>query len=170
MAKSLTKRAETSHKLFLALIEALRVGTMAWLAAGEFLSKLKKNNAFKDVMGEPPAGGQWTLDDFLGQGEIGLPYSTAAKLIQCYQVFKERLELPDGAIGKIRFYRLKAIAPYVTEKNQEKLLDAAEHLSRSDFEQVLIKEAKDIDQDSCIHDFKSVTLKECKICGLRRRA
>lgn len=169
MEKSVVKRAEQSFKLHTELIDLMRAGTIAWLATGEYLLKMKKGNRFRDILGDPPAGSPWTWDDYIGMPEIGMKYSTCHKLMQMVEVFKEKLNLPDGELGKIRFYRLKMIAPHINEKNKETLLDAAEHLSRTDFEHALTKESKGIDSDECKHSWKEMLMRECSLCGKRTK-
>ena len=165
--ESVVRRAEKSFHLFQALQDSLRVGTIAWLASGKFFWELKRNNRFKDIMGDPPSGHQWTWEDFLSMPEVATPYSTCQKLILLYQTFKEKLKLPDKALANVRYYRLKAIAPYIDEKNKDKLLDAAGHLDRAGFEQALLREAKGVEQDECRHDWKEMVFRECRKCNKR---
>ena len=168
MKEAVVARAEKSHALYEGLVSALKQGTIAWLLAGEFLAKLKKGNAYKDVMGDPPAGHQWSWADFCSQGEIAIPVSTADKLCALYQTFKERLKLPDGAIQRVRFYRLKMLEPHITEANKQELLSAAEHLDRAGFEEVLVKATRGIEQETCAHDWKRNIFEQCTKCDKRR--
>ena len=164
--KSLKSRSEQAHGWYEKLVLCLRAGSGAWVAAGLYLSKLRKDNAYKTVLGEHPT---WGWDDFLNQPEISLPYSTASKLMRVAEVFVEKLGLPDRAIEHIPYYRLKSLTSCITSENKDELLESAEHHSRADFERVLIKASTGIDQDFCAHRFREVTIQECEVCHVRRR-
>ena len=96
----------------------------------------------------------------INSGGLGISRSYAVQLYSVYQRFVEELGIPEEEVMAIGPRKLYSVKDRVDENNVDDILEKARSLSQKD----LVLETRNINPDTCEHDWQ--TLKKCRIWGV----
>lgn len=138
------------------LIKLVTASKKSFVAMGQMLYELHRENTFKKVVGD----GVDTWRQYLAQPEIGLTLGEANRLIQIYEEFVLRLGFSPEVISDVPVKNLHYLLPMIkdetdNEKVGEWLADAT-LLSQSDFRQRI----GELKSEKCTYEY--MVMKRCQ--------
>lgn len=132
MTKELSK---TPHDIHSQLVATIGISKKSFIAIGKLLSDLKKEDLFKQAVGE----GIDTWADYVAQPEVSLSIGEANRLIQIYDEFVARLGFDANYIAEVPLKNIHYLLPIVkkmnADDNVDDLLADAKSLSQKDFKE-----------------------------------
>lgn len=148
------------------LIQNVFDSKKSFVAMGQLLSKLKRQDNFKEAVGE----GIDTWIDYISQPEIALSKSEADRLIQIYEVLVEKFGYDAEYISNIPIKNLHYLLPRIKDLEQgnqddtdslASLLDDAKVLSQKDFKERFYE----IDHHYTQKTYTYLVMKKCNETG-----
>lgn len=132
--KTTPEKAEKAHAAHLTIIAIKNDLTRDFLRLGAVMSDVKKLRMFEHLNYN-------SFNTYVCSPEISLSPSTCYALIDIYQTFCLKYEVPEDRLIPIGRKKLEMILPIVTDENHEELMTKAEALSVTDLTKE-IKESK----------------------------
>ena len=149
------ERAEVCFKAVKVLDTAIGQISLMYREVGRLLEYIHKEKLYKDYSSDVK-----TWSQFIRSVNLGFGVSQADHLRRISRTFEPYL---DGR--NVKFTRLLDILPVATKENIPDLLDAAEQLPASGWNDAVRELKGQVTTDECEHDECSL-FKKCKKCGM----
>jgi len=139
------------------LLDIIGLSKESSIILGRLLSELKRDDSFKEAIGE----GIDTWRDYLAQPEIGLSVGEANRMVQIYDEFVSRLGFNEAYLAEIPVKNLHYLLPIVKKMDLsddvDELLESARTLSQKDFKERIY----DLKDDSGERTYEYLVMKRC---------
>jgi hypothetical protein len=154
-----------ARALHVEVVKTIKNAKLNFLELGSYLSILRKDDLYKQAVGE----GIDTWDDYLSQPEIGLSKGEASRFMQIYEIFVERFGFNPKQVSEISLKNIQYLLPLAKEcadKGEvQTLLSEAKSLTRQDFKDRI----QEIRHSDDILSYEYIVMTRCDQTGRLER-